>query len=155
MFKVVLLLLLAAVFVEFYVLVAVAKQISVLPTLLLAFGSAILGLRVLIKQVRGYLSTAQSQLQQANGVNELLSQAILMFICALCLILPGLISDLVGLLLLIPFVRKVLISAVVVPYIDLSKIKPQQFGSGNVFEGEYSQSEVKKQAESLQDQKKR
>ena len=110
MFKVVLLLLLAVIFIEFYVLVAVSQMINVLPTLLLAFGSAILGFRILIKQARRYIKSAQQEIAQGQRVDELLSQAILMLFCGIFLIIPGLISDVIGLLLLLPMIRGLLIA---------------------------------------------
>lgn len=98
--------------IELAVLIKVGSAIGVLPTLLLVIGTAILG-SVLLR-VAGVATAWRAREKLARG--ELPEQEVLegLFIAigGGLLLLPGFISDIFGVLCLIPFTRRLLVNKV-------------------------------------------
>jgi len=92
-------------FLEIYVLIAVGSAIGVLPTIALVLGLSVFGAYLLRRQGLKALFAAQDDL--ANGVMP--ANAILdglgLTVAAALLITPGLITDAMGFILLIPQIR--------------------------------------------------
>lgn len=85
--------------------IVVGSWIGVLPTLLLIILTSVLGIFVL--RVQGFITLAQMQKRLQAGEHpgiEALSGSLLMF-AGFLLFLPGFITDIIGLCLLIPIVR--------------------------------------------------
>ena len=98
--------------IELALLIKVGSAIGVLPTLLLVIGTAILG-SVLLR-IAGVATAWRAREKLARG--ELPEQGVIegLFIAigGGLLLLPGFISDIFGVLCLIPFTRRLLVSKV-------------------------------------------
>ena len=96
--------------VEIYLFIKIGSQIGAFNTVLLILTTAIIG--VTYARYEGF-NTLRSGIDQLvkNEVPmyEIISGATLAF-AALLLILPGFATDLIGILLIIPFTRKVILS---------------------------------------------
>jgi UPF0716 protein FxsA len=110
--RVFLLLLLLFPVLELFVLVKVGMSIGFLPTFLLVVGGSMLG--IFVVRVAG-LATAMSA-RQSLARGELPAQQMLdglmMTIGGGLLVLPGFISDVLGLLCLMPFTRRLIVGKV-------------------------------------------
>ena len=106
------LLFLAWPFLEIAGFIVVGRAIGVLPTLALLIASIALG--VLILRGLGFAAVGRLRAEFDRGRNpgETLGHSALIALAALLLIVPGFLSDIVALLLLLPPVRTVLIRAI-------------------------------------------
>lgn len=86
--------------------VAVGREIGVAMTLLLVFASAVAGIMLLRFQGFGVLRRVQEAARTGNDPGLDVLGGVLIFIAAILLIVPGFISDLVGLLIFLPPVRR-------------------------------------------------
>lgn len=95
--------------IELAVLIKVGSMIGVLPTLLLIIGSGILG--VLLLRVAGVTTAwrAREKLSRGELPDQEMLEGLLMAVGGGLLILPGFISDIIGLFCLLPFTRRLLI----------------------------------------------
>lgn len=88
--------------------VIVGRQIGLLATLLLVIASAVLGMAILRRQ--GF--QALSKLRQQNLPRDLPAETFfdtaLVLLAGLLLLVPGFFTDLIAILLLVPFVRSVI-----------------------------------------------
>ena len=96
--------------IEIYLFIKIGSQIGAFNTVLLILTTAIIG--VAYARYEGF-NTLRSGINQLvkNEVpmDEIISGATLAF-AALLLILPGFATDLIGILLIVPFTRKVILS---------------------------------------------
>lgn len=101
-----LLILVAYPLLELAVLIRVGQIIGVAPTLAIVIGTALLGL-VTIKQ-QGFNMVRRARQALASGTPPVLpvAEGALVYLAGFLLVLPGLIGDAFGLLLLIPPVRR-------------------------------------------------
>lgn len=131
----VLLALLALPVLEIYLLVQVGGLVGFLPTLFLLFGAAALGTYLL--QTQGWSTWNRLQQSLARGelpADELVNGAVIVAGGAL-LLLPGFLSDVAGLLCLVPFTRRLIAAWLVRSRLSQgSGTKPQQ---DRVIEGEF------------------
>ncbi len=95
--------------IELAVLIQVGSAIGVLPTLLLIVGSAVLG-SVLLR-VAGVATAwrAREKLARGEMPEQEVLEGMLIAVGGGLLLLPGFISDIFGLLCLIPFTRRLLV----------------------------------------------
>jgi UPF0716 protein FxsA len=100
----VLLLLLPAV--EIFVFIKVGQAIGAWKVVALVFLSAILGAALLRYQSIGVIRRLDRDLKQGRTPEANLFDGFLIVVGAILLIVPGFVTDMVGLLLMIPFVRK-------------------------------------------------
>ena len=109
MLKVFFLLFLLIPLIELYVLIQVGGVIGALPTVLLTITTAIVG--VVLMRTQGLATMQKAQVAMASGTPPQmeLMEGIFIFLGGVFLFVPGLISDSLGLLFLIPFVRQFLI----------------------------------------------
>ena len=117
-------------------LVFVATQIGAPLTVLIVVLTALLGLMLVRAESRHTLREIQRKVATGEvPTNELLDGAFLLVAGALT-ITPGLVTDLLGILLVVPFtrapIRAVVRDRVVVPYLDS---KSGGFATGNVYIG--------------------
>lgn len=98
--------------IELAVLIQVGSMIGVLPTLLLIVASAILG-SVLLR-VAGIATAWRAREKLARGElpEQEVLEGLLIAVGGGLLLLPGFISDIFGLLCLIPFTRRLLVGKV-------------------------------------------
>ncbi|MDG9922022.1 MULTISPECIES: FxsA family protein [unclassified Pseudomonas] len=95
--------------IELAVLIQVGSAIGVLPTLLLVIGTAVLG-SVLLR-VAGVATAwrARERLARGEMPEQEMFEGLLIAVGGGLLLLPGFISDAIGLLCLIPFTRRLMI----------------------------------------------
>lgn len=93
---------------ELYVFFKVSSSIGFFPALLLIFAGSALG--VLVLRVAGLATAlrARESLQRGELPAEDMFQGLMMALGGGLLLIPGFISDVVGLVMLLPFVRRLL-----------------------------------------------
>ena len=116
--------------VEIYLFIKIGSQIGAFNTVLLILVTAVLGIAYVRYEGFNTLKSRMVQLiKNELPIYEIVSGATLAF-AAILLILPGFATDLIGLLLIIPFTRKLILKK----FINKSnKIKKEK----NYIEGEY------------------
>ncbi len=97
-----------ALFIEIAGFIIVGKYIGVLATLLLIILSMILGFALLKIQGITLLTKVRSELSAGHIPDRELAHGALMMLAAILLIIPGFVSDIIGLLLFIPFIRDII-----------------------------------------------
>ena len=91
--------------IEIYALITLGRHTGGLFLVFWTFASAGLGVWVIKKQGRHCMNQLARDLENGMFPQEVLVDSILVFFAGILLILPGVISDIIGLLLLIPFAR--------------------------------------------------
>ena len=133
-----LLLFVAVPLVELYTLIQVGSKIGALPTIGLSIFTALLGAALVRIQGFSVLMRVRDAVQRDQvPALEMLDGALLL-VAGLFLLLPGFFTDILGFLLLIPLLRRLLISRFVriVPAPTSSGQDPDRSGP-RVIEGEY------------------
>lgn len=92
---------------EIAAFIFVGREVGVGMTLLLVLGSAIAGAVLLRIQGFGVLRKIQQASQTGTDPGRQLVHGVMIVIAAFLLIIPGFISDIIGLLLFIPAVRDI------------------------------------------------
>ena len=116
--------------VEIYLFIKIGSQIGAFNTVLLILVTAILGIAYVRYEGFNTLKSGMVQLiKNELPIYEIVSGATLAF-AAILLILPGFATDLIGLLLIIPFTRKLILKKLIN---KSNKIKKEK----NYIEGEY------------------
>ena len=125
-------------FLEIAGFIIVGNWIGVLPTLLIIVATTILGFAIL--RMQGFITLMQMQRQMAAGEHPALNvlDMTLLMLGGLLLVIPGFITDIIGLLLLFPIVRKLLLHWLVkIGVIIPGSAKPKTQVHGRVIEGEF------------------
>lgn len=113
MFRTLFLVLLLVPAVELYVLIQVGSVIGALPTIALTIVTALAGAALMRSQGLMTLQTLQVQLAQGARPESTLVEGALIVLGGMLLLIPGFITDALGLALLLPPLRKRLASGVV------------------------------------------
>ena len=124
--------------VEIYLFIKIGSQIGAFNTISLIFITAFLG--IIYARYEGFntLRSAMSQIvKNEMPIYEIISGAALAF-AAFLLILPGFATDIIGILLVFPITRKIILKKYSKNY--SSKKKPKK---NNLVEGEYEDIEDK------------
>ena len=117
--------------IEIYLFIKIGSQIGAFNTVLLILTTAVIGVAYARYEGFNTLKSGIAQLvKNEMPVYEIISGATLAF-AAFLLILPGFATDLVGILLVIPFTRKILLSRFVKTNINKKRKK------NNYIEGDY------------------
>ena len=117
--------------IEIYLFIKIGSQIGAFNTVLLILTTAVIGVAYARYEGFNTLKSGIGQLvKNEMPVYEIISGATLAF-AAFLLILPGFATDLVGVLLVIPFTRKILLSRFVKTNINKNRKK------NNYIEGDY------------------
>ena len=125
--------------VEIYLFIEIGSQIGALNTVLLILVTAIAGIWYARYEGFNTLKSGMSQLvKNEMPLYEIVSGAAIAF-AALLLILPGFATDIIGILLIFPVTRKIILSKYSKNY---SKNK-DKFKKKNFIEGEYEDIEDK------------
>ena len=95
---------------ELYVLIEVGSVIGGLTTVLLVVGTAILGASLMRSQGLLTMQKAQAALASGQAPQQAMLEGVMIFIGGLFLLVPGFITDILGLLFLIPPLRQRLAS---------------------------------------------
>lgn len=93
---------------EVYLMKIVAEKIGILPLIGIVLSTGFIGLAVAKKQGKAHLLAIQQELTQGKMPGNPIVEGLLILIAAVTLITPGFITDFLGFLLLIPFVRRLL-----------------------------------------------
>ena len=116
---------------EIYLFIKIGSQIGAFNTVLLILTTAVIGVAYARYEGFNTLKSGIGQLvKNEMPVYEIISGATLAF-AAFLLILPGFATDVVGILLVIPFTRKILLRRFVKTNINKNKKK------NNYIEGDY------------------
>ena len=117
--------------IEIYLFIKIGSQIGAFNTVLLILTSAVIGVAYARYEGFNTLKSGIGQLvKNEMPVYEIISGATLAF-AAFLLILPGFATDVIGILLVIPFTRKILLRRFVKTNINKNKKK------NNYIEGDY------------------
>ena len=126
--------------IEIYLFIKIGSQIGALNTVLLIIITAIVGIWYARYEGFNTLRSGMSQLVRNEvPLYEMISGAAIAF-AALLLILPGFATDIIGILLIFPVTRKIILSKYSKKY--SSKKKSKNVGK-NFIEGEYEDIEDK------------
>ena len=116
---------------EIYLFIKIGSQIGAFNTVLLILTTAILGVAYARYEGFNTLKSGMSQLiKNELPIYEIVSGATLAF-AALLLILPGFATDIIGILLVIPFTRKIILNKFV------KKEKQKTTVNKDFIEGDY------------------
>lgn len=96
--------------IELYVLIQVGAAWGALNVVLWTIVAAILGLALMRQQGLATMQEAQLAMVKGEPLQATLMNGVFVFLGGLLLFLPGLISDVIGLILLVPFIRSAMIS---------------------------------------------
>ena len=119
--------------IEIYLFIKIGSQIGAFNTVLLILTTAVAGVAYARYEGFNTLKSGLSQLVKNQiPVYEIISGATLAF-AALLLILPGFATDIIGILLIIPFTRKVMLSK----FINKNKKKYESKNNKNYIDGDY------------------
>jgi len=119
--------------IEIYLFIKIGSQIGAFNTVLLILTTAVAGVAYARYEGFNTLKSGLSQLVKNQiPVYEIISGATLAF-AALLLILPGFATDMIGILLIIPFTRKVILSK----FINKNKKKYESENNKNYIDGDY------------------
>lgn len=91
---------------EIYVLVQVGQEIGFFATLLLLIFSAVLGLQLMRSQGATTMRRAQESLQRGQMPTQILLEGGMLWLAGVLFLIPGLISDVFAILLLLPGLRR-------------------------------------------------
>ena len=117
--------------IEIYLFIKIGSQIGAFNTVLLILTTAVIGVAYVRYEGFNTLKSGIGQLiKNELPVYEILSGATLAF-AAFLLILPGFATDLMGILLVIPFTRKILLNRFIKKNTNKNKKK------NNYIEGDY------------------
>ena len=117
--------------IEIYLFIKIGSQIGAFNTVLLILTTAVIGVSYVRFEGFNTLKSGIEQLvRNEMPVNEIISGATLAF-AAFLLILPGFATDLMGILLVIPFTRKILLNRFIKKNTNKNKKK------NNYIEGDY------------------
>tara|TARA_Y100000741_G_scaffold181188_1_gene137726 strand:- start:116 stop:517 length:402 start_codon:yes stop_codon:yes gene_type:complete len=113
--------------IEIYLFIKIGSQIGALSTIFLIFTTAMIGLYYAKYEGLNTLRSAIKQvIKNEIPIYEIISGAALAF-AAFLMILPGFLTDIVGLLIIFPWTRKIF----------LKKISIKKNNNKNFIEGEY------------------
>lgn len=101
----ILLLFIAVPLAEIALLVKVGQHIGLLWTILIVIGTAVIGTTLLRTQGFGVMARASEALSAGRMPVETVIEGLFLLIAGAFLLTPGLITDTVGFLLLVPFIR--------------------------------------------------
>ena len=126
----VLILILSIPLIEIYLFIKIGSQIGAFNTVLLILVTAVVGVGYARYEGYNTLKTGMSQLVKNElPVYELISGATLAF-AALLLIVPGFATDLIGILLIVPFTRKFILKKFIKKH-DKTKKKNTNYIDGD------------------------
>jgi UPF0716 protein FxsA len=121
---------------DIMLLVALAAYFGPVPTVLLVVLTALIGLLLVRAEGRHTLRKIQAKTTQGELPTDELVDGGLLLVAGVMMLTPGLVTDLVGLLIVIPFTRYPIRIAVkkfvITPYADA---KADGFVTGNVWVG--------------------
>ncbi len=98
--------------IEIAVLILVGSSIGVLPTIGLIILTGFLGMALLRIQGFAVLSKMRAEMERGQTPDKSLADAAMIALAGMFLIIPGFVSDIIGILLFLPPVRALIRSAI-------------------------------------------
>ncbi len=95
--------------IEIAVLISVGSSIGVLPTIALVILTGFLGSFLLPAQGFTAFSKLRREMESGRAPDAQLADAAMIVLAGVMLIIPGFVSDLVGIALFIPFIRRLIV----------------------------------------------
>ena len=95
----------AIVFAEIATFIVVGKWIGVFPTLLFIVLTSVLGVYLIKKRGTKSLQSIQTSIAQGQAPGIAIIEAFMMFVGAVLLIMPGFLTDIIGLMMFTSFTR--------------------------------------------------
>lgn len=92
-------------FIEVYLLFRFSQYIGFSSAILLVLGTGVVGVTIAKSQGFRTLATIQEKLEQGVIPTKELIESCLLLIAGVLLIVPGILTDCLGLILLVPFIR--------------------------------------------------
>lgn len=93
---------------ELYVLITIGKYIGAIPTILIVVIAGMAGIALLKREGFKVLNDFKKALYEGKVPGDEILNGILVLVGGVFLITPGLITDVIGFLLLIPFTRMII-----------------------------------------------
>lgn len=126
--------------IEIAIFIKVGQTIGLLPTLALVIGAALLGGLLLRQQGLSVLSQLRGNVDRGQMPGRTIADAMMIGVAALFLVLPGFLSDMVALALLLPPVRGWIYGAMAsrVKVVDTAGFRHTQARDGSRLGGEGS-----------------
>ncbi|MDY0137082.1 MAG: FxsA family protein [Thiomicrospira sp.] len=121
---------------ELYVLIEVGSVIGALPTIFLTVATAILGAWLMRHQGLQVMQEAQLAMAKGEAPEQQVIEGVLIFLGGALLLLPGLVSDTLGLILLVPPLRAAFARA------WLRRVAQQRAARSGVVEAEWQVKEA-------------
>lgn len=90
---------------EIATFIAVGKAIGILPTILLTFATAVAGATLMRRQGLKTLARLRAEMDAGRIPGETLGHGAMILLAGMLLLVPGFLSDVVGILLFLPPVR--------------------------------------------------
>lgn len=112
--------------IEIYVFVAVGSEIGALPTILLTVATAVAGTVMLRVQGISLLMRIRAEMEAGRVPADDLVHGALLVVAGILLLIPGFVTDAIGLLLFVPAIRS-MIGRAIVERADIAVV-----GSGGV-----------------------
>ena len=95
--------------IELYFLIQVGEEIGALPTVLLTIFTAVVGIALMRMQGLAIMQKAQLSMASGQPPTTEVMEGVFIFLGGIFLFFPGLLTDAIGFLFLMPFVRHFLI----------------------------------------------
>ena len=127
--------------IELYFLIQLGDVIGALPTVLLTIFTAVVGVILMRSQGVATMQNAQMEMAAGKSPQGSMLEGVFIFLGGVFLFFPGLISDSIGLLFLVPFIRRFLIKQSVKGMNSSGHYRYQRDDS--VYEGEWSEKSPK------------
>lgn len=109
MFRILFLLFLLVPAIELYVLIKVGGVIGALPTILLTVFTAVLGAYLMRSQGVATMQRAQQSLLMGQPPQVEVIEGVMIFVGGVLLLIPGLVTDFIGFMFLIPPIRQAIV----------------------------------------------
>lgn len=124
--------------IELYVMILVGGEVGALAVVLWTVLGALLGLAMMRNQGLATMQSAQVSMTKGESLDGALMQGVFVFLGGLLLFLPGLISDFIGILLLVPFIRNAMIAQALKGMKQRGQFR-SSYSQANVYEGDYQE----------------
>ena len=124
--------------IELYFLIQVGEEIGAFPTILLTILTAVVGIALMRAQGLAIMQKAQLAMASGQPPQQEVMEGVFIFLGGIFLFFPGLISDGIGFLFLIPFVRQFFISQSLKGMSSKGRFNYQS-QKGEYYEGEWSE----------------
>jgi len=128
--------LIAAIFIEIAVFIIVGGRLGVMPTLALLLGFMLAGIILLRVQGKGLLQRIRQELESGRTPDREIIEGLMIVMASILLIIPGFVSDLIGVLLFLPPIRAIFWRYMSKYVISSMKIYPRSSKDGQKFNGD-------------------